>query len=260
MGLKPVMGYDRQAAGIQSRQLGAAYFYQERGYYVDCHLLVKYLRCIASYHQGLWQHSIGVARLSLTIARLLELDGSEQQNLLAGALLHDIGKTQISRQIIEKTGYLTPAEWEEIRRHPALGAQMLRPHQELAPILPLVYYHHERWDGQGYYGLQGDQSPLLARIITLADAVDAMTAPRPYREARPPQTVARELAEQNGRQFDPAVIQAVTRLDLASLLAEPISYEQLAAVIDISPDQVVAEPGPAYYTRTEDKPSKTEGE
>lgn len=215
---------------------------------MDGYLLIRYLRLIASYHSGLLHHSLNVARLSLTIARLLKLCPAEQQLLVGGALLHDVGKTMISHQIIDKPGPLTAEEWREIRRHPALGVKMMQSHQELSAMLPFVYYHHEQWDGKGYYGQRGSQSPLPARIIALADAIDAMTAPRPYREPRPPADVAREITAQSGQQFDPHLVQVISGIDLAALLATPVCWDELASTLDVNFLSAVAEAQPTYRT------------
>ena len=104
-----------------------------------------------------------------------------------GAILHDIGKIHVPESILCKKGPLTDEEWAEIKRHPVTGAEMLKGIPYLAPAIPVIRHHHERWDGQGYPDrLAGEAIPLAARIVTIADAFDAMTTNRSYRQALPP--------------------------------------------------------------------------
>ena len=116
--------------------------------------------------------------------------------LRLGALLHDIGKIGISDDVLRKPAPLTPEEFEMIKQHPGVGARILRSVPFLAPHIPIVELHHERPDGHGYpHGLRGDEIPLLARIVHVADAFDAMTSARAYRPARGPRRgVARAVA------------------------------------------------------------------
>ncbi|CAN5136821.1 hypothetical protein BH20ACT8_BH20ACT8_03350 [soil metagenome] len=124
-----------------------------------------------------------------------------------GFLLHDIGKLGVPESILCKPGPLTDAEWEVMRRHPVMGAELAAPMPFLAPALGVIRHHHERWDGAGYPdGLRQAEIPLAARVFSLVDAFDAMTTDRPYRCAR---TLAEALAELRscaGSQFDPEVV------------------------------------------------------
>jgi len=130
--------------------------------------------------------------------------------LRLGALLHDIGKIGVSDEILRKPGPLTPEEFEGIKRHPALGARILRQVPFLAPHLPIVELHHERPDGRGYpFGLRGDAIPLAARIVHVADAFDAMTSARAYRAARAASVAFAELQRYAGTQFDPTCVDAL---------------------------------------------------
>jgi putative nucleotidyltransferase with HDIG domain len=127
-----------------------------------------------------------------------------------GALLHDIGKIGLADDILQKTDPLTADEYEQIKRHPALGARILRQVSFLEPHLPIVELHHERPDGHGYpFGLRGDAIPMAARIVHVADAYDAMTSARAYRPARPPAAALAELHLYAGTQFDQQCVQAL---------------------------------------------------
>ena len=130
-------------------------------------------------------HSERVSALSVLIGREMNLSDSDLDVLRLGALLHDIGKIGLSDAVLRKASGLTTDEYEQIKRHPALGARILRQVPFLAPHLPIVELHHERPDGRGYpFGLRGDDIPLAARIVHVADAFDAMTSARAYRPAR----------------------------------------------------------------------------
>jgi putative nucleotidyltransferase with HDIG domain len=132
--------------------------------------------------------------------------------LRLGALLHDIGKIGISDNVLRKPGALTAEEFETIKEHPGLGARILRNVPFLAHHLSIVELHHERPDGRGYpHGLTSEQTPLLARIVHVADAFDAITSARAYRPARPSAEATRELWRHAGTQFDAEVVQALLR-------------------------------------------------
>jgi putative nucleotidyltransferase with HDIG domain len=144
------------------------------------------------------------------MGRTMSLASNDLEILRLGALLHDIGKIGVSDEILRKTGPLTADEFEQIKRHPALGARILRQVPFLAPHLPIVELHHERPDGRGYpFGLRGDEIPLAARIVHVADAFDAMTSARAYRAARPASQAFAELERFSETQFDPASVEAL---------------------------------------------------
>ena len=156
-------------------------------------------------------HSERVSQMSVIIARQLHLPESEVAIIRLGALLHDIGKIGLADDILQKPTPLTPEEFEQIKRHPALGARILRQVSFLEPHLPIVELHHERPDGHGYpFGLRGDEIPLAARIVHVADAYDAMTSARAYRSARPLGAAVAELRLYSGTQFDPECVKAFT--------------------------------------------------
>jgi putative nucleotidyltransferase with HDIG domain len=156
-------------------------------------------------------HSERVSQISVVIARQLHLPESEVAVIRLGALLHDIGKIGLADEILQKPTPLSPDEFEQIKRHPALGARILRQVSFLEPHLPIVELHHERPDGHGYpFGLRGDEVPLAARIVHVADAYDAMTSARAYRPARPLGAAVAELRLYSGTQFDPECVKAFT--------------------------------------------------
>jgi putative nucleotidyltransferase with HDIG domain len=155
-------------------------------------------------------HSERVSAVSVAVGRQMRLDADELEILRLGALLHDIGKIGISDAVLRKPGPLTLEEFALIERHPGVGARILRSVHFLAPHLPIVELHHERPDGQGYpHRLRGDEIPLLARIVHVADAFDAMTSARAYRPARSGADALRELWRCAGSQFDAEVVQAL---------------------------------------------------
>jgi putative nucleotidyltransferase with HDIG domain len=165
-------------------------------------------------------HSERVAQLSVSIGRAMGMTESELEVLHLGALLHDIGKIGVSDMVLRKPGTLTDEEFEQIRRHPTLGARILKPLNFLAEHVAIVELHHEQPDGAGYpFGLKGDDIPLPARIVHVADAFDAMTSARAYRPGRPAHEAIAELWHHVGTGFDLQVVQAVTSLPVEDLPA-----------------------------------------
>ncbi len=157
-------------------------------------------------------HSERVSALSLAIGRCLWLDESQLEVLRLGALLHDIGKIGISDHVLMKPGPLTAQEYEIIKQHPGVGARILRSVPFLEPHIPIVELHHERPDGKGYpHGLRGTEIPLVASIVHVADAFDAMTSARAYRPARAASEGLRELWRCAGAQFDAEVVHALAK-------------------------------------------------
>src|SRR4029077_12344443 len=165
-------------------------------------------------------HSRRVHAYSIALARAHGIPESELEALGRGVLLHDIGKIGISDAILLKPGPLTPEEWQVMRRHPEVGRQLLERIPFLRNAIPVVYHHHERWDGTGYpLGLAGPAIPLGARIFAVADAFDALTFDRPYSRAITLEAARAEIRRCAGTHFDSAVV--VTFLTVpVDLLAE----------------------------------------
>jgi putative nucleotidyltransferase with HDIG domain len=158
-------------------------------------------------------HTQRVTDYALLLAEELHLPAEEVRWLRIGTPLHDIGKIGIEDSILRKPGLLTKAEFEQMKSHTVKGAEMVSAIPQLAPLIPIIRHHHERWDGQGYPdGLAGEQIPLLARIVAVADAFDAMSSERPYRRALSPQDAFAEILARAGTHFDPRCAQAFLRL------------------------------------------------
>jgi HD-GYP domain-containing protein (c-di-GMP phosphodiesterase class II) len=157
------------------------------------------------------EHSEGVVGLALAVGDALGLDPEGRRNLEFGAMLHDVGKITIPKEIINKPGKLDPHEWELIKTHPAAGQRMLdRVGGFMVEVGRIVRAHHERWDGGGYPdGLAAESIPLEARIITCCDSWSAMRTDRPYRRAMPFEAAAEQMIANAGSQFDPAVVQVM---------------------------------------------------
>jgi HD-GYP domain-containing protein (c-di-GMP phosphodiesterase class II) len=149
-------------------------------------------------------HSVQVAGYADAIARRIHLPISRRRALQTSALLHDIGKIGVPDRILNKPGPLTREETDIMRRHPRIAFDILSPIRILVSHRPIVLHHHERYDGQGYPGrLLGEAIPLESRILAIADAVDTMLSPRPYKLPYTIDQVRSELMFQSGRQFDP---------------------------------------------------------
>ncbi|SDI26266.1 HD domain-containing phosphohydrolase [Desulfosporosinus hippei] len=153
------------------------------------------------------QHSYRVSELCKNIGKALSLSEGDIEELKTVGLLHDIGKIAIEEATLNKPGKLTELEWEEIKRHPEIGYRILSTVNDMAEIAEYVLCHHEKWNGMGYpKGLKGEEIPLQARIIAIADAYDAMTSQRSYRSALPEVIALEELQNNAGIQFDPMIL------------------------------------------------------
>jgi putative two-component system response regulator len=142
------------------------------------------------------------------MARELNWDEERREALEFGAILHDIGKIDVYESILQKTEPLKEDEWKVMRQHPIRGAKMIEDIPYLAPAIPMVLYHHERWDGKGYpEGLSGEKIPEEARLLAVVDAFDAMTSHRPYRAAIDLNTAYDLVVQEAGKQFDPRMVE-----------------------------------------------------
>ena len=163
-------------------------------------------------------HSLRVQRIALAIGAQLRLSAESMQALGYAGLFHDIGKIAVPDAILTKPGSLTDDEWEQIRRHPADGAEIVGRLGWLRSTVPLIRHHHERWDGNGYPDRLAEEAiPVEAAVVGLADAWDAMTTDRPYRSALADDEAVLEIRRGRGTQFAPAVVDAF----FAALAARP---------------------------------------
>lgn len=210
-GTPPMVGSARRSSARSSAAIDA---------------LVATLRAKNGYTGG---HSSAVAHLSAAIARRLGLDERQRRDVRHGAMLHDIGKLEVDNAILDKRGRLSDEELAAVRQHPVVGERILASLPLLREVRRIVRHHHEAWDGSGYPdGLRGDEIPVGARIVFVADAYHAMTSDRPYRSRLSEEDARDELRACAGTQFDPRMVDAllvvleppaVTRRRLSARLA-----------------------------------------
>lgn len=154
-------------------------------------------------------HSERVALLSRHLAREIKLSDFEVERIYMAGLLHDVGKICVPEAVLQKAGKLTPEEFDQMKKHPEIGARILQDIKQIKDIIPGVMHHHERYDGKGYpSGLAGANIPLMGRIICLSDCFDAMTSNRTYRKALPLEVALTEIRRCSGTQFDPTLAEA----------------------------------------------------
>lgn len=178
------------------------------------HTLAALIRALDAREKEVGSHSERVMAYTCLLAEKAGIPEEERIIMGKGALLHDIGKIGVSDALLRKTGPLSVAEWAEMRRHPAIGAQIVRPVRPLAEagVVEMILHHHERFDGKGYpSGLAGAAIPFGARVIALADSVSAMLQDRPYRPARTFERVVDEIRLCAGSQFDPILANVFVR-------------------------------------------------
>lgn len=158
-------------------------------------------------NDNIFEHSKKVSYLSFMLGKKLKLNRDILLNIKLAGLYHDIGKTRIPDQIINKPSHLNMDEWAIMKSHSSLGYEILKSDSHLSKIAEYVKYHHERVDGHGYpNGLVGNQIPLISRIISIVDAYDAMTSDRPYRKALTKDEAIEELIANAGTQFDQEIL------------------------------------------------------
>jgi putative nucleotidyltransferase with HDIG domain len=182
-------------------------------------------------------HTERVVDLSILLARELGIDESQLPAIKVGAIIHDIGRVGTPDQILSKPGALTAEEIREIRKHPETASYIVAELELPAVVKQMARSHHERYDGQGYPdGLVGEEIPLAARILSVADALDAMTSDRPYREALPLDVACAEIRENSGTQFCPAVVGALMK-SLQTRSAFWTSFREATARPDVCSTQ-----------------------
>jgi putative nucleotidyltransferase with HDIG domain len=159
-------------------------------------------------------HSERVALLSRHLAQQAKLGDHDVERIYMAGLLHDVGKIGVPEAVLQKTGKLTVEEFEQMKKHPEIGARILSDIKQIKDIIPGVLHHHERYDGKGYpAGLAGEDIPLMGRIICLADCFDAMTSNRTYRKALPLEVALTEIRRCSGTQFDPRLAEAFLQIE-----------------------------------------------
>lgn len=216
-----------------NRMVGEVNHSQEelKSLYLD--VVKAFVRAIEAKDTYTRGHSENVAKYAMLLGQELSLSNEQMNELEIAALLHDVGKIGIREEILNKPGSLTAAEYEHIKAHPDISAQIVGSIPNLAPITDIIKHHHERYDGRGYIdGLKGEQIPFLSRILALADTFDAMTSDRPYRRGCDKERAFAELRECAGAQFDPDLVEpfikAVADIEIAHTIDEsaPIHPEQ----------------------------------
>ncbi|MCK4697486.1 MAG: diguanylate cyclase, partial [Dehalococcoidia bacterium] len=166
----------------------------------------------------IYGHSRKVNTYAMALAESIGLSPDQVANVSTAALLHDIGKIGIPDKVLNKKGKLNEEDWRAVKAHPELGATIIRNIPHLVPCVNIVLYHHERWAGGGYpEGLKGEQIPIEARILAIADSFESMTSARPYRPALPLEETMKQLKQGAGLQFDPKLVDAFIRIVEAGL-------------------------------------------
>lgn len=179
----------------------------------DAESVLVFIARVVEARDAYTEHHIErVAHTAHRLGREMGLKDRQLESLRRGGLLHDIGKIGIREAILNKPGPLTKEERAEMERHVLIGEDACRPLRTLKGVLPIIRHHHERWDGRGYPdGLTGRAIPLLARIVAVADVLDALTSQRPYRASWPEAKAYAFIEQQAGKQFDPQVVAALLK-------------------------------------------------
>ncbi len=179
-------------------------------------------------------HSERVAEIARTIARHIGQSEEMQQKLWIGALLHDIGKIGIEDRVLRKGGVLTAEEFAMMKTHPTVGAEILAPIEQLKEMIPIVRWHHENWNGRGYPdGLRGEEIPLMARIVAVADCFDAVTTNRPYQKAYDRRHAAEIITKLAGSRFDAKIVTAFLRAHEMGDLEKLVGTSSATAAIEV---------------------------
>jgi HD-GYP domain-containing protein (c-di-GMP phosphodiesterase class II) len=198
---------DQAAVAIENIQL----YRDMKGMYIGTiRTLAKAIDAKDPYTKG---HSERVTEFAIEIAKEMKLPDKLSRNIEFAALIHDIGKIGIKDNVLTKPSRLSDSEYELIKRHPAIGEQIIAPIEFLTNVTPLVLYHHEHYDGNGYLeGLTGDEIPIGARVLIVADSDEAMISDRPYSKSMTQKEAVEELKDKSGSQFDPEIVEAFFRV------------------------------------------------
>ena len=180
------------------------YFEKTTG--IQIHEVGRILDDIQDYHRGVYRHSLNVGYLAAQLAIRLGLSKQEVYIISIGALFHDIGKTRIPHSILDKPGKLGKDEWELIKEHPRIGFRLISQYDWAHQLEPMILLHHERLDGKGYYSVDPRKIPLSARMVSVADAFDAITSDRPYQKKENINNCWAEMERCSGTQFDPDLL------------------------------------------------------
>lgn len=180
---------------------------------IECHEIIECITCALDakdpYTAG---HSKRVSDMALTVCKLIGLSDSRSEKIHIAAHLHDIGKIGVPDSVLNKESRLDFDEWEKMKKHPEIGADILSKSHHLNEIKDIVLYHHERFDGKGYpKGLKGENIPVGARIIALCDSIDAMTSNRSYRKAHSFDYCYNEIQKNIGTMYDPLIGECVLK-------------------------------------------------
>jgi putative nucleotidyltransferase with HDIG domain len=205
----------------QAQQIEAAYEELQATYDQTLYALMSALDARDRETEG---HSLRVSRLACLLGEKVGLPAEQLKALERGALLHDIGKIGVSDTILHKPGKLTEDEWKIMRTHPDIGSRIVEGIPFLQVCMPVVRYHHERWDGSGYpLGLKGQDIPMFARIFAVADVFDALTSKRSYRKRGTSEDALAYLREQSNILFDPQIVEALAELPYAEYTESEIA-------------------------------------
>jgi putative nucleotidyltransferase with HDIG domain len=176
-----------------------------------------------------FQHSKRVAAYAVLLGRCCGLAGEELESLRLGALLHDVGKIGVPRNVLQKPGNLSEDEWQVMRSHPSIGHRLLSDFPQLHKEAEIAYSHHEEYNGAGYpQGLKGEEIPRAARLFSIVDTFDAITSDRPYRPAQSTAKARQEIERMAGAQFDPALVSEFLRIPPEELEAIHRRYPDAA--------------------------------
>lgn len=198
---------------------------------------------IRNYDDYTFSHSVQVCVLSIITGISLGLDQIKLKDLATGALIHDIGKTRVDKDILNKPGDLTPEEFAEIKRHAEHGFEILRANQDISLLSAhIAYQHHERWDGNGYpRGLREQEIHLYSRIVAVADVFDALVADRPYRKAYSTNQAVSLMRRMAGSQFEPAILESflanIAEFPIGTVVA--LSSGEIGVVVDTNREKPI---------------------